>query len=626
MGGGGRNGYGPSPGDRDRAPQVPAAGAARGVAAGAPGPGFRSQHRRGAAGAAGPGLPPAAPPPAAGRESAERRTGTGSGCSLRGARPRRHAAVPAAAGPGRAGARSAINGWTGPASAALLPPAAMGSEAAALLEAAAFAAEKHKGQRRKDPEGTPFINHPIGAEPLRHPHPRPPLGEPRHPRAGTGAPCAPGDPSSDPQRRRIPGAPSSPGALPAPGGPRAPPPASERCPPPGAPILPRSPPLRPLERARSPLLCPVPAARPGWEPPGHCPLPGGSPPARSPLPPPPQPRVGLRAPPLLLPFPGTVPTGAGAPAVPPPHSPFCAAGVARILAQEAGVTDTVVLQAALLHDTVEDTDTTFAELEARFGAAVRRVVEEVTDDKALPKAERKRLQVERAGGCSPRAKLVKLADKLHNLRDLNRCTPTGTARTGGRHPTSPPRHGGAARGRALLPPPRRGTDEPSVPAGPLRGGTEGGNRRVGRGRPRRRSGAAVPAGARGAASRRGGAGHRRGRSARRRPGPGPGLPEGGRAGSGRCGGASRRWPAPPAARRDAARPRRVDAGARAGVLPVGGAGGGRSARDEPPAGGGAAAALRGAWPGPEPGPGTGSVTGGGGIGGGRAVANKRAQS
>ncbi|KAF1534639.1 Guanosine-3',5'-bis(diphosphate) 3'-pyrophosphohydrolase MESH1, partial [Eudyptula minor] len=96
-------------------------------------------------------------------------------------------------------------------------------------------------------------------------------------------------------------------------------------------------------------------------------------------------------------------------------------GVARILAHEAGVTDIVVLQAALLHDTVEDTDATFSEIEERFGEEVRRVVEEVTDDKALPKMERKRLQVERAPGSSPRAKLVKLADKLHNLRDLNRC-------------------------------------------------------------------------------------------------------------------------------------------------------------------------------------------------------------
>ncbi|NXD38187.1 MESH1 pyrophosphohydrolase, partial [Copsychus sechellarum] len=72
-----------------------------------------------------------------------------------------------------------------------------------------------------------------------------------------------------------------------------------------------------------------------------------------------------------------------------------------------------------------DTDTTFSEIEERFGAEVRRVVEEVTDDKTLPKMERKRLQIERAPACSRRAKLVKLADKLYNLRDLNRCTPRG---------------------------------------------------------------------------------------------------------------------------------------------------------------------------------------------------------
>lgn len=82
-------------------------------------------------------------------------------------------------------------------------------------------------------------------------------------------------------------------------------------------------------------------------------------------------------------------------------------------------------QAALLHDTVEDTDTTLEELELHFGAQVRRLVEEVTDDKTLPKLERKRLQVEHAPYSSPGAKLVKLADKLYNLRDLNRCTPEG---------------------------------------------------------------------------------------------------------------------------------------------------------------------------------------------------------
>ncbi|XP_059205641.1 guanosine-3',5'-bis(diphosphate) 3'-pyrophosphohydrolase MESH1 [Centropristis striata] len=100
-------------------------------------------------------------------------------------------------------------------------------------------------------------------------------------------------------------------------------------------------------------------------------------------------------------------------------------GVARILSHEAGVTDIEVLQAALLHDTVEDTDTTPAELEAKFGAIVARIVQEVTDDKSLPKQERKRQQVEHAPHCSRQAKLVKLADKLYNLRDLNRCTPAG---------------------------------------------------------------------------------------------------------------------------------------------------------------------------------------------------------
>ncbi|XP_023275776.1 guanosine-3',5'-bis(diphosphate) 3'-pyrophosphohydrolase MESH1-like, partial [Seriola lalandi dorsalis] len=100
-------------------------------------------------------------------------------------------------------------------------------------------------------------------------------------------------------------------------------------------------------------------------------------------------------------------------------------GVARILSHEGGVTDIEVLQAALLHDTVEDTDTTPAELEAKFGPTVARIVEEVTDEKSLPKQERKRLQVEHAPHCSRQAKLVKLADKLYNLRDLNRCTPVG---------------------------------------------------------------------------------------------------------------------------------------------------------------------------------------------------------
>src|SRR6185503_2690196 len=68
--------------------------------------------------------------------------------------------------------------------------------------------------------------------------------------------------------------------------------------------------------------------------------------------------------------------------------------VAELLASEGGVTDVLTLQGAILHDTIEDTKTTPEELEAQFGADVRRIVEEVTDDKRLPKSERKRLQIE----------------------------------------------------------------------------------------------------------------------------------------------------------------------------------------------------------------------------------------
>lgn len=104
---------------------------------------------------------------------------------------------------------------------------------------------------------------------------------------------------------------------------------------------------------------------------------------------------------------------------------FTKLGVAHILTSEGNVYDTEVIQAALLHDTVEDTDTTFQEIQQRFGSAVRKIVEEVTDDKSLPKMERKRLQIAHAKDSSYEAKLVKLADKLYNLRDLQRCAPRG---------------------------------------------------------------------------------------------------------------------------------------------------------------------------------------------------------
>ena len=106
--------------------------------------------------------------------------------------------------------------------------------------------------------------------------------------------------------------------------------------------------------------------------------------------------------------------------------------------------------AAILHDTVEDTNTSLEEVEAEFGKTVRDIVAEVSDDKTKAKAERKRLQIvhslhksRQVGGGSGlsyyhiitynnfsvtvyyQAKLVKLADKLYNLRDLERTTPVG---------------------------------------------------------------------------------------------------------------------------------------------------------------------------------------------------------
>ncbi|MBI3186752.1 MAG: bifunctional (p)ppGpp synthetase/guanosine-3',5'-bis(diphosphate) 3'-pyrophosphohydrolase [Gammaproteobacteria bacterium] len=92
--------------------------------------------------------------------------------------------------------------------------------------------------------------------------------------------------------------------------------------------------------------------------------------------------------------------------------------LASILINEGGVTDVNVICAALLHDTIEDTDTTPEELEQAFGFAIKTIVMEVTDDKLLPKVDRKRLQIEHAAHVSPQAKLVKLADKTSNLRDV----------------------------------------------------------------------------------------------------------------------------------------------------------------------------------------------------------------
>jgi guanosine-3',5'-bis(diphosphate) 3'-pyrophosphohydrolase len=95
------------------------------------------------------------------------------------------------------------------------------------------------------------------------------------------------------------------------------------------------------------------------------------------------------------------------------------------LLKRQDVDDVIVLCAALLHDTVEDTNTTAEELRHAFGNAITDVVLEVTDDTSLPKMERKRLQIEHARQLSQRAKLVKLADKICNLRDMVASPPSG---------------------------------------------------------------------------------------------------------------------------------------------------------------------------------------------------------
>jgi guanosine-3',5'-bis(diphosphate) 3'-pyrophosphohydrolase len=92
--------------------------------------------------------------------------------------------------------------------------------------------------------------------------------------------------------------------------------------------------------------------------------------------------------------------------------------VALVLAAEGDIENPELLAAALLHDTIEDTATTFAELSALFGDRIAGIVQEVSDDKSLPKEVRKEEQVRKAPSLSPEAKTLKLADKICNLRDI----------------------------------------------------------------------------------------------------------------------------------------------------------------------------------------------------------------
>ncbi|MFC1607112.1 HD domain-containing protein [Candidatus Latescibacterota bacterium] len=92
--------------------------------------------------------------------------------------------------------------------------------------------------------------------------------------------------------------------------------------------------------------------------------------------------------------------------------------VACILWSEGKVRDSSILTAAVLHDTIEDTDATPDEIGKIFGATIRSIVVEVTDDMSLPREMRRQFQVEHAVDLSYRARLVKIADKICNIADL----------------------------------------------------------------------------------------------------------------------------------------------------------------------------------------------------------------
>ena len=97
--------------------------------------------------------------------------------------------------------------------------------------------------------------------------------------------------------------------------------------------------------------------------------------------------------------------------------------VAALVAAATEGKDPSLIAAAVLHDTLEDTNTTWSELESAFGRDVADLVSEVTDDKSLPKQTRKDLQVRNTPGKSSRARIIKIADKISNLRSLLKSPP-----------------------------------------------------------------------------------------------------------------------------------------------------------------------------------------------------------
>jgi guanosine-3',5'-bis(diphosphate) 3'-pyrophosphohydrolase len=97
--------------------------------------------------------------------------------------------------------------------------------------------------------------------------------------------------------------------------------------------------------------------------------------------------------------------------------------VAERIWNRGGYHEVNAVCAALLHDTVEDTDATFEEIEGLFGKEITDIVREVTDDKSLPKASRKQAQIDHGPHLSTGARHIKLGDKTSNVTDVCRSTP-----------------------------------------------------------------------------------------------------------------------------------------------------------------------------------------------------------
>jgi (p)ppGpp synthase/HD superfamily hydrolase len=104
------------------------------------------------------------------------------------------------------------------------------------------------------------------------------------------------------------------------------------------------------------------------------------------------------------------------------------AEVAVLLAEATDGCDVKLIAAGWLHDTLEDTDIEREELEKYFGEEIAGIVAEVTDDKSLPRTERKRLQIEKAPTKSVKARMLKIADKTSNVRALAKSPPVGWRR------------------------------------------------------------------------------------------------------------------------------------------------------------------------------------------------------